>query len=589
MDTVQYTITPSQPHAHLFTVQCTVLRPDSGGQVFCLPAWAPGSYLVRDFARHITRFEAQAQGTVVPVRKLDKASWQCEPCAGPLMVSYDVYAWDDSVRAAWLDATRGFFNGSAVFVRALGHEHNAVSVQIESPEGINTEGWRVATTLCSTSAAAWGFGSYAAVDYDDLIDHPVEFGRFDLLEYVAAGVPHQMVLSGRHRADTDRLGADLAKICAEQIEMFGLPAPMSRYLFLTRVQRKGYGGLEHRDSAALICARDDLPSAGDAKLSRGYRSFLGLCSHEYFHLWNVKRIRPKALADSDLSREAYTEDLWAYEGVTSYYDELVLVRTGLVDLNGYCELLAEAATRLWRTPGRLRQSLAASSFDAWTKFYRPDENTPNVVVSYYNKGALVALCLDLKLRVESSGHCNLDQVMQELWRRHGQSGFPVPERALEQLARELSGIDLQPFFDSMIRGTEDPPLTELLKLFGIEAQLCHAPANGDRAGVNLGLRLAPSSTQVQTVFDASPAQAAGVAAGDVLVALDGLRVEVQEFDRLLSGYLPGDKVRLHVFRRDELMELLVTLAPRVADTWVLRPQASADEATLARRKAWLRH
>jgi predicted metalloprotease with PDZ domain len=588
LDTVHYTITPSQPHAHVFTVQCRVSRPDVSGQIFSLPAWAPGSYLVRDFARHITRFEARAHGTVVPVRKLDKASWQCQPCTGPLTVTYDVYAWDDSVRAAWLDATRGFFNGSAVFVRARGQEHQPVSVLIEPPAGINTADWRVATTLRATTATDWGFGTYAAADYDDLIDHPVEFGCFDLVEYVAAGVPHQMVLSGRHRADTARLAADLSRVCAEQIEMFGLPAPMTRYLFLTRVQRKGYGGLEHRDSSALICARDDLPSVGETKLSKGYRSFLGLCSHEYFHLWNVKRIRPEALAESDLSREAYTEDLWAYEGVTSYYDELVLVRAGLVEVNGYCELLAEAATRLWRTPGRLRQSLAASSFDAWTKFYRPDENTPNVVVSYYNKGALVALCLDLKLRIESNSHCHLDMVMQELWRRYGQSGLPVPERALEQLAGELSGLKLEAFFDSMIRGTEDPPLAELLKSFGIEAQLCQAPANTDRVGVNLGLRLATSSTQVQTVFDGSPAQAAGVAAGDVLVALDGLRVEAQEFDRLLSGYLPGDQLRLHVFRRDELMELFVTLAPRAADTWVMRPQTGADEAALARRKAWLR-
>lgn len=590
MNSLHYSITPSQPHAHLFTVCCTVLEPDPAGQVFSLPAWTPGSYLIRDFARHIAGFAAETGSQTVGVQKIDKSSWRCAPCAGPLTVSYEVYAWDDSVRAAWLDATRGFFNGSAVFVRAHGQEHVPILLHVASPQGIDATSWRVATTLRRQGAPAWGFGRYAAEDYADLIDHPVEFGNFDLIEFEAGGVPHQMALSGYHRVDTGRLATDLAKVCTEQIELFGAPAPMPRYLFMTRVVKKGYGGLEHRDSSALICARDDLPLAGEAKLSRNYRSFLGLCSHEYFHLWNVKRIQPQAFAESDLSREAYTEDLWAYEGVTSYYDELTLIRAALVDLNGYCELIAEAATRLWRTPGRAKQSLAASSFDAWTKFYRPDENTPNAVVSYYNKGALVALCLDLKLRLESEGRCDLDQVMRMLWQRYGRTETPVPERALEAISQELSGLDLDGFYDCLIRGTDDPPLVELLPAFGIEAQLCQAPTNGEREGVSLGLRLVPgvSQAQVQNVLEGTPAQAVGLSAGDVLIALDGLRIDGQEFDRILSTYAPGDRIRLHVFRRDELMEFTVVLAPRAADTWLLRPKADADAAALARRRAWLR-
>ena len=546
--------------------------------------------MIRDFARHVSQFEAEAGNQPVAVRKLDKSSWQCASCAGPLTVRYTVYAFDDSVRAAWLDATRGFFNGSVVFVQARGHAGLPVMLAIERPLGVDGSLWRVGTTLRSAGAASWGFGQYAAANYADLIDHPVELGQFDVLEYEACGVPHQMLLSGRHRADTARLAADLGRICAEQIELFGAPAPMRRYQFLTRVAKKGYGGLEHRDSSALICTREDLPIGGEAALSRGYRSFLGLCSHEYFHLWNVKRIQPQAFAESDLGREAYTEDLWAYEGVTSYYDDLTLIRSGVIDLNGYCELVAEAATRLWRTPGRLQQSLAASSFDAWTKFYRPDENTPNAVVSYYNKGALVSLCLDLKLRLESAGCCNLDQVMRVLWQHYGQTGCPVPERALEVLAQEISGLDLRDYFERMIRGTEDPPLCELLPAFGIEAQLCLTPGSAGRAGVNLGLRLMPGvvQAQVQHVLDDTPAQVAGLSANDVLVALDGLRVEGPELDRLLSAYAPGDTVHLHVFRHDELMEFDVVLAPRTPDTWVLRPRPDADAEVLARRKAWLR-
>lgn len=565
--------------------------PDPQGQVFRLPAWTPGSYLVRDFARHIVRFEVEASGQPIAVRKLDKASWQCAPCVGPLTVHYDVYARDDSVRAAWLDITRGFFNGSVVFVQAHGQESLPHTVAIGRPQGVNSEHWRVATTLGSAGAEPLGFGMYSANNYADLIDHPVEMGVFDLIEFQTSGVTHQMALTGRHRADTERLATDLSRLCAVQLALFGLPAPMSRYLFLTRVVKKAYGGLEHRDSCALICARDDLPRVGDKRLPRNYRNFLGLCSHEYFHLWNVKRIQPQAFAETDLRAEAYTEDLWAYEGLTSYYDELCLIRAGLIDLDAYCELLSEAATRLLRTPGRHKQSLSAASFDAWTKFYRPDENTPNALVSYYNKGALVALCLDLKLRLETQGRCDLDQVMRALWQRYGVTGIPVPECTLEALAQELSGLDLQDFFERQIRETDDPPLAELLLAFGIEAQLCDAANTGEGStGVALGLRLASGSTQaqVQYVLDGTPAQAAGLMAGDVLVALDGLRVESQDLDRLLNDYAPGDRVSLHAFRRDELMAFDIVLAAREADTWRIRPKADADADALARRKAWLR-
>jgi predicted metalloprotease with PDZ domain len=585
VDSIRYRITPSRPQAHLFTVSCTVAQPDPAGQMFSLPAWTPGSYLIRDFARQVMRFEARSPDGAVVVHKLDKSSWHCAPCAGPLTVEYDVYAWDDSVRAAWLDATRGFFNGSAVFVQVRGQERRPVTLDIELPLDADAARWRVATTLRPAGAAEWGFGRYAAQDYADLIDHPVELGEFNAVEFAAGGVPHQLVLAGRHRADTQRLAADLARICAQQIELFGAPPPMARYLFLVCVVKKGYGGLEHRDSCALICAREDLPVPGESKMARGYRGFLGLCSHEYFHLWNVKRIAPQAFASGDLAREAYTEDLWAYEGVTSYYDELTLVRAGLIDLNAYCELLAEAATRLWRTPGRCRQSLAESSFDAWTKFYRPDENTPNAGISYYNKGALVALCLDLKLRLDSGGRCDLDQVMRALWQRYGRPGVPVPERGLEVTAQECSGLDLRDFFTRLIRGTEDPPLAELLPAFGIEAQLCQAPGNG----AYLGLRTAPGGAQILHVLDGSPAQQAGLSAGDQLLACDGLRVEAQELDRLLATRRPGERMRLHVFRRDELMAFDVMLAERPADTWLLRPCADADAGALARRRDWLRH
>ncbi|MCI0355691.1 MAG: hypothetical protein L0099_11725, partial [Acidobacteria bacterium] len=330
--------------------------------------------------------------------------------------------------------------------------------------------------------SAQGFGHYHAGGYLELIDHPGLMGELTHIPFEASGIPHQIVLCGRQQADAARLAQDLSRICAEHIALFGAPLPIQRYLFLTRVLHKGYGGLEHGESSSLICDRDDLPRPGQPELSSGYRSFLGLASHEYFHLWNVKRLRPPAFATADLVQEAYTRDLWAYEGVTSYYDDLALARAGVIAVPEYLDLLAQAATRLWRTPGRGRQTLAEASFDTWIKFYRPDENSPNSQISYYNKGALVALCLDLKLRLLTDSQRSLDDVMRALWQRYGASGRPVPEAELERIAAESAASDLSEFFDAMLRGTSDPPLAELLPQFGIECRLRTAQSEADTGG-----------------------------------------------------------------------------------------------------------
>ena len=564
-----YTIHPSDPEAHRFTVTCRVPHPDPAGQCFALPAWIPGSYLIRDFARHIVAIRAESEGKPVSLNKLDKHTWQARPLAvgRPLSVTCEIHAWDLSVRGAHLDATHAFFNGTSVFLRAIGQDDAPCLVDIQPPEGRSFASWRVATALEPArgepgAAKRHGFGVYRAACYDELIDHPVEMGAFTLARFVACGVTHDIAITGRHDCDVERLTADLKRICAWQIRFFGEPAPMKRYVFLVTAVGEGYGGLEHRASTALLCSRNDLPYRGMRGVPEGYRTFLGLCSHEYFHTWNVKRIKPAAFVPYDFNRENYTTQLWAFEGITSYYDDLALLRSGVIDRNDWLELLAKTISNVQRTPGRSRQSLAESSFDAWSKFYRPDENTPNVVVSYYAKGALVALALDLTLRSKTANRVSLDDVMRELWRHHGQTGIGVGEDDLRCIAERLSGVDLRRFFADFVHGTRELPLKSLLAEQGIRLDWEEAKTP------SLGIKTATegNSIQLATVFDDGAAQAAGLASGDVLIALDGLRVTPASLERMLARYQPGDTLKIHAFRRDELMEFSLRLTAPDRDT-----------------------
>ncbi len=595
---VRYRIVPKDLSGHLYEVTLTLAEPSPGGQRFSMPAWTPGSYLIRDFARHVVLLEAHAGKLRVGVEKRDKHTWQVAPCAGELTLRYEVYAWDLSVRGAHLDTTHAFFNGSSVFLYAHGRETEACEVDIAPPDDDLYRDWRVATSMPrAANTPPWGFGTYRAANYEELIDHPVEIGRFTLAEFTAEGVPHAIAITGRHDADMTRLTRDLAKVCAQQIRFFANPAPMTSYLFQVTALGDGYGGLEHRASTSLICRRSDLPRTGEDGVSESYRTFLGLASHEYFHNWNVKRIRPAAFAPPDLAHENYTRDLWVYEGITSYYDDLMLRRAGLITQAEYLRLLAEGITRVLRTPGRQRQSIADSSFDAWIKFYRPDENTPNAVVSYYAKGALVALALDLSLRLRTDKRCSLDDVMRALWTRYGMTGTGVPEGELERVASELSGQDLRAFFDAAVRGTGDPPFEALLGPFGISFQLRAAESDDDKGGTAakqpareravLGARVASGAeTKLVHVYTGGAAHKAGLSAGDLLVAINGLRI-AGNLDKLLTRHAPGERVQCHAFRRDELMTFTVTLDAAPLDTCVLTLSDNADDKARSQRDAWL--
>ncbi len=595
---IRYTITAHHPEAHLFRVTCSVDDPDPDGQVFRLPAWIPGSYMIREFSRNIVTLQAESDGTRIAVEKLDKHTWRAAAMrsGGSLMLTWDVYAWDLSVRAAHLDQTHGFFNGTSVFPAVAGREHDPCVVDIRPPVGRAFANWKVATALAPARgekgcARPMGFGRYRADDYDELVDHPVEMGTFTHAAFETAGVAHELALTGRHDCDTDRLCADLAKICAWQIDLFGRPAPVDRYLFLTTIVGDGYGGLEHRASTALLASRKDLPWPGMIGAPDGYKSFLGLCSHEYFHAWNVKRIKPAAFVPYDLATENYTRLLWVFEGFTSYYDDLALVRAGVIGAEDYLTLLARTIGKVLSGTGRLKQSVAESSFDAWTKYYRQDENAPNAIVSYYAKGALIALALDLQLRAGSAGKRSLDDVMRLLWQRHGRSGNGVGEEDVFALVAEVAagatggrGGKLADWLRRTVSGTADLPLARLLRDFGIDYRA--EPATTTPV---LGVKLATGNDKAKlaNVFDDGPAQRAGLSAGDTLVAMDGLKVGTTSLDAMLGRRKPGDRVGIHAFRRDELMHFDVELGAPPPEVIKLSSRKKPLPGALSLRRGWL--
>ncbi|SOZ14360.1 putative Peptidase M61, glycyl monoaminopeptidase [Cupriavidus taiwanensis] len=602
MTPIRYAIAPLQPEAHLFAVTVTVSEPDPAGQCFSLPAWIPGSYMIRDFARNIVRIRADAGGREVALAKLDKQRWQAAPVTlaeGPLTLSYEVYAWDLSVRAAHLDTTHGFFNGSSVFLCVEGQAERTCTVDIHAPAGEAYRDWRVATAMREApgrdGAKRYGFGRYQVADYDELVDHPVEMGTFQLASFRACGAQHDVVFTGRvPQLDLERVCRDLKRICETQIRLFEprtAQAPFldsnRRYVFMTMVTSDGYGGLEHRASTALICSRNDLPVRGNSETSEGYRTFLGLCSHEYFHTWHVKRIKPAAFVPYRLAQETYTPLLWLFEGFTSYYDDLVLVRSGCVTEAQYVEMLAKTWNGVLRGNGRTKQSVAESSFDAWTKYYRQDENAPNAIVSYYTKGALVALALDLTIRDKTRGRRSLDDVMRALWRGYGR-GFYAPdavqrgvtEAEVHALFDDVTGLRLGPLLRALTEGTGELPLPPLFKAFGIKAE-AQKPAR--TAALGIKVKTEDGWVRVTQVLDGGAAQAAGLSAGDLLVAVDGVRAAPGQLDKLLARYRPGDRIELHAFRRDELQALPVTLAREPAAQFKLKAEGGRHAA----RSRWL--
>ncbi|MEI8326724.1 MAG: peptidase M61, partial [Betaproteobacteria bacterium] len=505
---IHYRVEPADLHAHLFQVTLSIARP-ALDQVLSLPVWIPGSYLVREFSKSLQQLSARQGKKQLPLEQLDKHSWRVHANASEsLELSYQVYALDNSVRSAWLDAARGFFNGTSLCLRVHGQEQQAHGLELVPTPA--TALWSVATGLAPQSCDKAGWGNYLAVDYDELVDCPVEMGCFWSGSFKARGIAHRFVLAGETAAfDGQRLLGDVKKICETEISFWhgrNGTAPHRNYLFMLNAVDDGFGGLEHRNSTALICQRRDLPRLDTVQQSEGYGTLLGLISHEYFHTWNVKRLRPADFLRYHYDSEQYTRLLWFFEGFTSYYDDLLLRRAKLLDDAGYLLLLCKTINQVLRTPGRKLQSVAQASMDAWVKYYRQDENTPNATVSYYSKGALVALCLDLSLRVEGRSH--LDAVMRTLWQRC--QGGAMTQEDLAQVLLELGGRSFERELAAWVHGKADLPLKDLLPRFGVRVHEDPAPL-----AQQLGLRVSESQgVQIKHVLRGSAAERAGFAAGD---------------------------------------------------------------------------
>ena len=512
-------------------------------QVLWLPTWIPGSYLLREFSKHIEAVKAYDEaGRLLQISKFEKNKWRLFNTDHELItVEYDVYAYDLSVRGAYVDQTRLYVNPACACLALEGQEEAPVEVEVFLPNELKH--FQLATGLENKSLVK-GRHTLKAENYAQLIDSPFELADQTRFSFEANGIPHEFVVSGKHTMNAERMKQDIERICATEISMFG-SAPFKNYTFMTMATGNSYGGLEHPNSTSLITPRDDLPKVNElAEPSVDYQRFLGLCSHEYFHSWLVKFIRPENFVNYDLDKESYTSLLWIFEGFTSYYDDLILLRSDVISQDSYLKLLKSQIDRYLQNPGREIQTVAESSFDAWVKFYRQDENSNNAGTSYYNKGSLVALCLDLGLRLKGS---SLDALMRCLY-ENAQNGMQVSERTVFDLCKELTSDDWVEQINHLINTTDELPLDQLFPEFGLSYTLKNEKA------LPFGLKLVdkPEGVFVQHTRRDSVAVKAGLSANDTVVAIDGVKAS----EKLLNEYAKQQGAfTVHAFRRDELMQL----------------------------------
>lgn len=599
---ISYTLTPADPKGHLFEVALVISSPSENGQTVSLPNWIPGSYLIRDFSKHIINLQAQTlQGDLLTIQPINKSTWQIEPTPHSIEITYQVYAWDLSVRGAHFDETHAFFNGTSVFLAVDDQREAPCQVTLKASELCQQADWQVATTLPVIKSDEKGFGIYQAPNYKTLIEYPVEIGNYLEIAFEAYNIPHKIVFTGkieRHKVDQTQLKQDLIAICETELKLFGKPYPIEQYLFQVMVTEKGYGGLEHLDSTALMCDRSNLPYLTDQNActdnnpspnrTEGYLQFLELCSHEYFHTWNVKRIQPEVYQTTDLSKPVYTNQLWWFEGITSFYDGLFLNQAGIVNHEDYLNRLAKEMTRVYRMPGRFKQSVAESSFLTWTKFYQQDENAPNAIISYYTKGSLIALGLDLTIRIETNNQKSLTDILLYLWQHYGTTRKGLKEGEIEAICSRVSGVALKSFFDDFLYGTEDLCFKRLFQPFGIDFSLRPATSSKDTGGkteaqyfpMNLGINMKDTSgnmVEITHVWENSAAYHAGLSAGDEVIALNGYKMaNTQAINDFLKTTQANEKISCHTFRRGELRTTDITLLEPVHDRVVLSLTDKAD-------------
>ena len=583
----RYRVAIPEPTTHFVHVEATYEGVAAGPVELSMAAWTPGSYLVRDYARHVEGVEAfGADGAALPVTKAAKATWVVQATGTTVRVRYRVWAHELTVRTSHVDASHAFLNGAPTFLW-----HAPLASAPHEVELVLPAGWTVVTALAADGPR------FRARDLDELIDSPIHAGPGEVHTFEAGGVPFRLALWGRpdgrpvppldpkadgaaSRAPIPALIEDTQKIVAAYVAILG-PLPIPRYDVILMLAPGAYGGLEHRASTALLST----PYAFATR--KGYEELLELVSHEFFHLWNVKRLRPRALGPFDYTRENYTRGLWVMEGWTSYYDRHVVRRAGLVTAKRYLESVAEDFGKMVATPGRTKQSIEESSFDAWIKLYRPDENSVNSTVSYYLKGGLVVLALDLELRRRAGGK-HLDDALRALVARYGEAPHGFEDDAVQAEIERVCGVDVGETFARAVRGREDPPLARELEACGLTLRA--APDKDDDAPapwLGVTTRGDHGRAVIKEAIEGGPGHAVGLAAGDELVALDGFKLAAGDVDARLKGRKAGDAVRLTLFRRDELLDVTITLAARPPAKWEIVAVDAPDAEQAARYLAWL--
>lgn len=590
MSRIRYLVELKDCHGHRFEVTLQIpsrILKDQGVQVQ-LPAWIPGSYMLRDFSKHLETITAKNAVTKksIALEKIDSNTWYVSPSNQDVTLTYQVYALDTSVRAAYIDSTRAFFNPTSLCLQVLDYANEVHELEILKPASTHPS-WRIETTLPVKKVDASRFGIYQAHSYDALIDHPVAIGEFQTITWQSCGTPHRMVIQGAIKeVDTQQLAKDLKAICDAHIQFFepkSHRAPFQQYSFIVNTVGDGYGGLEHRDSTVLLCKRDDLPYPHQ-NLSKheAYEDFLGLCSHEYFHAWMVKRIKPKAFDPYVLDQKNHTRLLWLFEGFTSYYDDLQLFRSKRIDLSAYLKRLEKTWNMVLRQPGRHKQSVAESSFDAWTKYYQMDENTPNAVVSYYAKGSLIALALDLTIRQHTRNQQSLDDVMRHLWQMYQLTQQGMAENDFDSAIEFIIGPSFQTIWKSFksdyIEGTKDLPLMKLLTSANIQvtSKVKKASDHAESAKQLLGIRTSVNNGWIKLthVLDGGLAQRAGLSAGDYLSGIGQERVTPARLDQLLMQLIldleNAKKISILAYRHET--EFSTTLSSNAKEIASLQPQ-----------------
>jgi predicted metalloprotease with PDZ domain len=569
---LHYRVAMPQPESHLFEVTLQVRGWNAPVLDLKMPVWTPGSYLVREYARHLQDFRVEESS--LAWQKLSKNHWQIETSGvAEVTIHYRIFANELTVRTNHLDATHGYFNPAALCFYVPGFERHPIRITIVPP----TSDWRVVTPLEAVPLAvaeliAADPYTFEAPDFDTLVDSPFEVGHHQLYEFEVLQKPHALAVWGQGNLEPGQVIADTQKIIEVEAAMFG-GLPYDRYLFLLHLSSQGFGGLEHKTSCTLNYSR-----FGFRNLDK-YHRFMQLVAHEFFHLWNVKRIRPKALEVFDYDGENYTPSLWFSEGTTSYYDLTIPLRAGIYTVPTFFKLLNKEITRFFTTPGRRVQPLGESSFDAWIKLYRRDAYSDNSQMSYYLKGEMVSLLLDLLIRERHSNERSLDDVMRQLWQQFGKAEIGFTPEELQAVIESIADTDLSNFFRHCLNTTAELPFSQYLEPFGLRLVTDHP--DDQPPFVGLTVKSEHGREMIKFVEADSPAQQAGIDIGDELLALNGVRVSAEQWGDRLRDYQPGDMVNLTFFHQDELKTSAVVLAdPRSTSYNVVpvdRPSAAQEQ------------